>query len=124
MNGSEVFTFTLERVPPLIDAVLQQAGWTLDEVEYFVPHQANLFMLQHLAKRMKVPVEKLVVSLDEFGNTSCASIPLAIGHRLSHQVTTASTNLLMAGFGVGWSWGALAVSCGPMVVPAILELAC
>jgi 3-oxoacyl-[acyl-carrier-protein] synthase-3 len=122
MDGSEVFAFTLREVPGLVNAVLSLAGWKLDQVDAFVPHQANLFMLQHLGKRMKIPTEKLIVSLDEYGNTSSASIPLAMNHRLASRLSTGTENLILAGFGVGWSWGALAVTCGPMAMPDILVL--
>jgi len=122
MKGSEVFTFTLREVPPLIGEVLSLAGWELDQIDAFVPHQANLFMLQHLGKRMKVPPAKLVVSLDEYGNTSSASIPLAMSHRLANRLRSGTENLVLAGFGVGWSWGALALTCGPMAMPEVLEL--
>jgi 3-oxoacyl-[acyl-carrier-protein] synthase-3 len=122
MDGSEVFAFTLREVPSLISEVLSLAGWELDGIDAFVPHQANLFMLQHLAKRMKIPPGKMVVSLDEYGNTSSASIPLAMTHRLADRLRSRTENLILAGFGVGWSWGAVAVTCGPMAIPGVLEL--
>lgn len=122
MDGSEVFAFTLREVPAMIGEVLSLAGWELDQIDAFVPHQANLFMLQHLAKRLKIPAGKMVVSLDEYGNTSSASIPLALTHRLAYRLRTGTEKLVLAGFGVGWSWGALALSCGPMAMPGVLEL--
>ncbi len=122
MEGSEVFAFTLREVPSLIGEVLSLAGWTLEQMDAFVPHQANLFMLQHLSKRLKIPAQKLVVSLDEYGNTSSASVPLAMSHRLAPRLRSGTENLILAGFGVGWSWGALAVTCGPMAMPDILVL--
>jgi len=122
MDGSEVFAFTLREVPGLFNAILSLAGWKLDQMDAFVPHQANLFMLQHLGKRMKIPTEKLIVSLDQYGNTSSASIPLAMNHRLASRLSTGTENLILAGFGVGWSWGALAVTCGPIAMPDILVL--
>jgi 3-oxoacyl-[acyl-carrier-protein] synthase III len=122
MDGSEVFSFTLRRVPSMIKDVLATAGWTLDEVDAVVPHQANLFMLKHLAKRIGIPVEKLVISLDEFGNTSSASIPLALNHRMTQRLTQAPSKLILAGFGVGWSWGAVALTCGPLVMPEIIYM--
>ena len=123
MDGAEVFAFTLRQVPPMIAEVLSESGWTLDEVDAFVPHQANLFMLQHLGKRLKIPAGKLVLSLDEFGNTSSASIPLALSHRLGQPLRYKPMKLVLAGFGVGWSWGAAAVTLGPMVMPEIIYLA-
>jgi 3-oxoacyl-[acyl-carrier-protein] synthase-3 len=122
MEGSEVFAFTLRQVPSLISELLAVSGWHMDQMDAFVPHQANLFMLQHLAKRLKIPAEKMVVSLDKYGNTSSASIPLAMSHRLTPRLRSEATNLILAGFGVGWSWGALAVTCGPMSMPDVLVL--
>jgi 3-oxoacyl-[acyl-carrier-protein] synthase-3 len=122
MNGAEVFTFTLERVPNLVHELLSASGWTQDAVDAFVPHQANLFILQHLFKKMKIAPEKLKLSLDEFGNTSSASIPLTISRRLAERVRTAPTRLVLAGFGVGWSWGAAALTCGPAVMSEIVYM--
>ena len=122
MEGSEVFAFTLREVPTLISDVLSLSGWRLDQMDAFVPHQANLFMLQHLGRRMKIAPEKMVVSLDEYGNTSSASIPLAMCHRLATRLRTGTENLILAGFGVGWSWGALAATCGPMAMPDVVVL--
>jgi 3-oxoacyl-[acyl-carrier-protein] synthase-3 len=80
-------------------------------------------MLKHLAKSMKIPLDKILLSLEDFGNTSSASIPLTVSYRLASKLNTAPMNLLMAGFGVGWSWGAVALTCGPMAVPPIVEIA-
>jgi 3-oxoacyl-[acyl-carrier-protein] synthase-3 len=122
MDGAEVFAFTLKQVPPLMKEILSASGWTLDTLDAFVPHQANLFMLQHLGKRMKLPAGKLILDLEEFGNTSSASIPLALSHQLAPRLRQSPLNLILAGFGVGWSWGAVAATCGPMVMPDILYL--
>ena len=123
MNGAEVFSFTIKRVPKLFRDTLQLAGWDMFNVDAFVPHQANLFMLNHLAKSMKVPHEKMLLSLEEFGNTSSASIPVTVNHRLHSKLNNSRMNLILAGFGVGWSWGAAGVTCGPMIVPPVCEIA-
>lgn len=120
MDGAEVFAFTLREVPPLISGVLEQSKWTRDEVEYFVFHQANKFMLTHLAKSMKLPLPKVPLSLKEYGNTSSASIPLTINAELGETVRTRPLKLLMAGFGVGYSWGACTATLGPMVSPPVI----
>ena len=78
MNGAEVFSFTLKAVPALVRQVLALAGKSMEDLDAFVPHQANRFMLDHLTRRMKIPAEKLVLGLEDFGNTSSASIPLAL----------------------------------------------
>jgi 3-oxoacyl-[acyl-carrier-protein] synthase III len=120
MDGAEIFAFTLREVPPLVQTVLQDAGWSIDDVDAFVFHQANQFMLKHLAKRLKIPGEKFVIAMEEFGNTSSASIPLATSARLADQLRRGALRMVLAGFGVGYSWGAVALTCGPMVMPDIL----
>jgi 3-oxoacyl-[acyl-carrier-protein] synthase-3 len=120
MHGGEVFAFTLRQVPALISELLCVSGWTLDQMDAFVPHQANMFMLQHLSKRLKIPPEKLVINMDEYGNTSSASIPLAMSDRLAPRLRNGTANLILAGFGIGWSWGAVALNCGPMVMPGVM----
>jgi 3-oxoacyl-[acyl-carrier-protein] synthase-3 len=120
MNGAEIFTFTLREVPPLIREVLDVAGWSIDTVDAFVMHQANEFILKYLAKKMKLPAEKMILALEDYGNTSSASIPLAMTHALAGKLRTGSLNLVLAGFGVGFSWGAVTLNCGPMVMPELL----
>lgn len=122
MNGPEVFAFTLREVPSMFSGVMKAASWSMDDLGAFIPHQANLMMLQHLAKRMKIPKEKVVLALEEFGNTSSASVPLALTHGLQNQLRSGPVNTVMAGFGVGWSWGAVAATWGPMVMSDLVLL--
>jgi 3-oxoacyl-[acyl-carrier-protein] synthase III len=122
MDGTEVFAFTIREVPPLISDVLAVSNWTLDEVDYFVFHQANKFMLTHLARSMKLPLPKIPFSLKEYGNTSSASVPITINSQLAEPIRTRPLKLLMAGFGVGYSWGACAASCGPIVAPPVVHV--
>ena len=116
MNGTEIFTFTLREVPPMLRRVLDHAQWTIDDVDAFVFHQANLFILKHLTKRMKLDPDKVPLSIEEFGNTSSASIPLTMTHALSDKLRTKTSNLVLAGFGVGFSWGAVTLTCRPMTI--------
>jgi 3-oxoacyl-[acyl-carrier-protein] synthase-3 len=109
MNGPEIFNFTIREVPVMISAVLQAASWGIDQVDGFVLHQANKFMLDYLAKRMKLPREKVVVALENYGNTSSASIPLALCEALRGRLAQAPAKLVLAGFGVGFSWAAVAI---------------
>jgi 3-oxoacyl-[acyl-carrier-protein] synthase-3 len=121
MNGSEIFGFTLERVPPLLEAILKDSGWTRESTDAFVFHQANRFMLQHLGKAMKLPADKLVLALAEYGNTSSASIPLALTTALGERLSCSTMRLVLAGFGVGFSWAGAAITAGPMVMPPLIE---
>ena len=123
MNGAEVFAFTLREVPPLIDTILAVARWERGSVAHFVFHQANRFMLDYLAKKMKLPADKVPITLAEYGNTSSASIPLTISACLRDALSqAASQKIVLAGFGVGWSWAACATEMGSLVLPPILEV--
>lgn len=122
LNGAEVFAFTLRIVPGLVREMLDFAGLGIDDIDHCVMHQANGFMLEHLRKKTKVPEEKFLVDMKDFGNTSSASIPLAIAHRLGWSLASGTRKLLMAGFGVGWSWGALVADAGPIPTPEVADL--
>jgi 3-oxoacyl-[acyl-carrier-protein] synthase-3 len=122
MNGPEIFTFTLREVQPLVQSTLAAANWRVEDVDAFVFHQANQFMLTHLSKRMKLPAGKVVLALGEYGNTSSASIPLAILHGLRDRARTGPLQLLIAGFGVGFSWGAAALKVDKLVMPKLLKV--
>ena len=122
MDGPEVFTFTLKRVPSMVKSVLEAASCELGDIDAFVFHQANAFMLTHLAKRLKIPAEKFILALANFGNTSSASIPLAlVTSSLRERMTSSPVRLLLAGFGVGFSWAAAILTCGPGVFPEVIE---
>ncbi len=103
MNGGEVFTFTLKTVPPLINNLLQKLNFSSRDIDVCIYHQANLFMLKHLSKKSNLKPEQVAVSIDEYGNTSCASIPVTLCARKQEKYK----NTLLVGFGVGLSWGAV-----------------
>jgi 3-oxoacyl-[acyl-carrier-protein] synthase-3 len=105
MNGNEIFTFTLKKVPELIGEILAKMEWQLDEVNYFIFHQANAFMLNSLRKKLKITPAQFLLALSSFGNTSSASIPLTL---VSNGLNYDNHKMVMAGFGVGYSWGGLA----------------
>lgn len=122
MNGAEIFAFTLREVPPLIASLLERARWGTAEVDHFLFHQANKFMLVHLAKRMGIPEEKLPLVLEHYGNTSSASIPLTVTHCVRETLGQRRLKLVMAGFGAGLSWGGCATEVGPIVAPPLVEV--
>ena len=122
MNGQEVFTFTLKRVSPLVSELLEYSKSQVENVDHFVFHQANEFMLKHLAKKSGIPEEKMPLTMENFGNTSSASIPLTICQKLKDQLATNQTpKLAMFGFGVGLSWGAAMIQ-SPISVIDNIEL--
>lgn len=120
MDGAEIFTLTLREVPNLIKSTLDAAGWSVETADAFVMHQANRFMLQHLTKKMKLPPEKVILALEDYGNTSSASIPLAMTHAMASRLKSNSLNLVLAGFGVGFSWGAVALTCSSIAMPDLV----
>jgi 3-oxoacyl-[acyl-carrier-protein] synthase-3 len=121
LKGPEIFSFTIKRVPPLLEDVLKQASWSREEVDQFVFHQANKFMLDFLRKRMKLPEEKVPLSIEQFGNTSCASIPLTMLLRSSAWLEK-RTKWVMVGFGVGLSWSGVALETDSVTSVPLIEV--
>ncbi|MFK3738285.1 ketoacyl-ACP synthase III [Massilia sp. TN1-12] len=106
MNGAEVFAFSLREVPAAIDALLDKAGLVKDDVDYFVLHQANRFMLDALRKKIGVAPERLPIHIEDVGNTVSSTIPLALMRMREAGQLDAGTRLMLVGFGVGYSWAA------------------
>lgn len=106
MNGPEIFAFTLKSLPPLIHATLDRAHCTLADIDLVVFHQANRFMLTALQKKLAIPPEKFVIDLEDTGNTVSSSIPLALARCQAKGTLREGMRVLLAGFGVGYSWGA------------------
>lgn len=105
MDGAEVFNFTLGTVPKLLISLLAKAQSTIDDVDFALMHQANLFMLNHLQKKAKIPNDKFLVNIDKYGNTSSCSIPLLMCSEMTSLTSTKDLKLVLLGYGVGWSWG-------------------
>lgn len=120
MNGAEVLTFAIQEVPKLVQAIRAQREWSDEDVDGYVFHQASSFMLKTVSRLAKLPLPKVVMQLENYGNTSVASIPLAISAGLGPSLSAAQQRLVLVGFGIGWSWAAAAVEWGPMVMPEIL----
>ncbi len=109
MNGAEVFAFTLRAVPPSVEAVLTQSGLALEQIDLFVFHQANVYLLEHLRQKCRIPREKFVVAMAECGNTVSSSIPMALGQVLVQKRLRNGAKVLLSGFGVGASWASCLV---------------
>ncbi len=116
MDGTQVFAFTLREVPGSLRAALDAAGWTMETIDHLVLHQANAQMIRHLGQKLGVSAERTVVALRDVGNTSSASIPLAIAGALAPPLAAGTCRLLLSGFGVGWSWGSAALAVGPLAM--------
>jgi 3-oxoacyl-[acyl-carrier-protein] synthase-3 len=105
MNGSEIFSFTQENVPIFVDDTLNKNGLGKNDIDLFVFHQANKYMLGFLRKKMKIEEEKFYYCLSNFGNTVSSTIPIALKEALLDKTIKPKNKVLIAGFGVGYSWG-------------------
>ena len=105
MNGSEIFLFTLSAVPKLITNTLLKNDMEKDSIDLFILHQANKFMLDNLKKKAKIEDEKFYIHLEDCGNTVSSTIPIALYHAKKENKLKIENNVLLAGFGVGYSWG-------------------
>ncbi|MET0322760.1 MAG: ketoacyl-ACP synthase III [Duganella sp.] len=120
MDGGEIFNFTLRSIPPLVADLLRLSGRTTDQVDAFLFHQANTFMLKHLIKKSKLPADRAPINMDRYGNTSSASIPLLIGTSLGDGAQ--GKTVAMFGFGVGYSWSAAVLSLDTLRVNRVIEI--
>lgn len=122
MNGLQVFNFALKEVVPNVQNLLAHLQLSVEDFDYFVFHQANLLLNERIRKKLKIPAEKVPYSLKEYGNTNSATIPLTIVSELQNTVTHQKLQLLLAGFGVGLSWGSAVVALDRIVCPPIFEV--
>ncbi|WP_413732625.1 MULTISPECIES: 3-oxoacyl-ACP synthase III family protein [unclassified Shewanella] len=104
MNGGEIFTFTLKTVPASVNALLDKAKMTLDDVDYIIFHQANKFMLDQLRKACRIEESKFLTSYESFGNTVSSTIPLGLIEANKAKLFLKGHKIMLIGFGVGYSW--------------------
>lgn len=104
MNGPEIFNFTLESVPVLVNQVLKKNDLKIQDTGLFIFHQANRYMLNHLKKKIGIPDEKFFLFLEHCGNTVSSTVPIALSEAVRQGKTAKDMNVLLAGFGVGYSW--------------------
>lgn len=107
MNGREVFRHAVQKISSVIEETLVEAGYSASEIDLFVPHQANKRILDGVARKLKVPPEKVVITLDRHGNTSAASIPLALNHAYEEHRIKPGNLVLLEAMGGGFTWGAV-----------------
>ncbi len=105
MNGREVFKFATRVLVSSAEDVLAEVGLTVDDVDVYIPHQANIRIITHAAEKLGVPREKVVVNVDRYGNTSSGSIPLALADAAAAGMIEPGTIVLMTGMGAGLTWG-------------------
>jgi 3-oxoacyl-[acyl-carrier-protein] synthase III len=106
MNGKEVYRFAVQRVPEVIDKALFHANLSVDQIDWLILHQANQRILDAVAQRLNIPAHKVISNLAEYGNTSAASIPLALDEAVQEGKIKAGDIIATSGFGAGLTWGA------------------
>jgi 3-oxoacyl-[acyl-carrier-protein] synthase-3 len=110
MNGAEVMSFSLKEVPRAVDALLEKSGKIKEDIDLFVLHQANKFMLEALRKKLKISSESLPIMVEDCGNTVSSTIPIALYKLKANGQLNSGCNLMLVGFGVGYSWAACLVN--------------
>ena len=106
MSGQEVFRFAVKKVPECIRQVTEKTGTKLETIDWFVLHQANSRIIQSVAKRLGVPEEKFPMNMEQYGNTSAASIPILLDEMNKKGMLQPGQKIILSGFGAGLTWGA------------------
>ena len=105
MDGTQVFRFAVETVPACMDAVLEKAGLTVEDIDFFVFHQANARIIDHVVRKYRIPPEKYYKNIDRYGNTAAASVPLVLSELEEQGRIGHGSRLLLVAFGGGLTWG-------------------
>ena len=106
-NGKEVYKFAVQALPKSFELAAEKIGITKDDIDWFVPHQANIRIIETAAKKLGAPMEKFIVTLDHYGNTSSASIPLALCESIEKGIIKRGQKLALIGFGAGLTYGGI-----------------
>ncbi len=122
LNGMDVFSFGISKAPESINKLLKKFQIDLERIDLFTFHQANLLMNEKIRKKLKLPSEKVLYSLKDFGNTSSATIPLTLITQAKKELETKHLNHIACGFGVGLSWGSVYFETDKIVVSDLVEI--
>lgn len=110
MNGREVFKFATKSVVKSVKKVIEDSGVNPDEIKYVIPHQANTRIVEIISNKLNIPYEKFYINMDRYGNTSSASIPIALNELNEKGLLKRGDKILMTGFGGGMTWGTMLIS--------------
>lgn len=121
MDGMAVFDFVAKRVPKALQQLLDETGKTVQDVDWLVLHQANLYMIKQVAKKIKMDLTKVPLSIQKYGNSSSTTVPLTIASELASALREKTNMILMSGFGAGLSIGTALLSIGPCCCPGVVE---
>jgi len=122
LDGMNVFSFGIKEAPKSVDRLIETFNLDKDKIDYFILHQANLYMNEQIRKKLKLPIEKVPYSLKDFGNTSSAAIPLTLVTQLHEKLKENKFQLIACGFGVGLSWGSIYFTIDHISCPSLVEV--
>lgn len=122
LDGMDVFLFGITKAPKSVKQLCEHFGIDKEGVDIYTFHQANMMMNEMIRKKLKLPIEKVPYCMDEFGNTSCASIPLALVTKERNKLQNESLRHIACGFGVGLSWGSVYFETDKIAVPELIEI--
>ncbi len=105
MDGKEVFKFAVNSMPEAAEAAMQEAGITAQEVDWIIPHQANIRIIENVGKKLNISDEKVIVNIANYGNTSAATIPMALSERMSDGTIKKGDVVVLTAMGAGFTWG-------------------
>ena len=109
MDGREVFKFATKNVIQSLRKVMEEAGVTAEEIKYFIPHQANMRIVEVISKKLQIPFDKFYMNMDRYGNTSSASIPIALNELNEKGLIERGDKIILTGFGGGMTWATMLI---------------
>lgn len=115
MHGPKIFEFTLDVVPRLLKDILSRNNLCMENMDLFVFHQANAYMLEHLRKKLNIPRDKFLVTMDFCGNTVSSTIPIALKEAEKRNILSTLKHVVLVGFGVGYSWAGNIIDCTKII---------
>lgn len=124
MDGMEVFNFVVRSVPKCLDFLMQETKTAAGDYDVLALHQANLFMIRQVAKKMKFPMDKVPTTIQKYGNSSSATIPVTLASELHKRIETENLKVLASGFGAGLSLASVSMELGPCSCPGVVEYEC
>lgn len=105
MDGRAIFKFAVGIIPETVEALLEKSGESLDNIKYIVPHQANMRIVEAASNKLNIPMDRFYINLDRMGNTSAASIPIALSEMVEKKLIERGDKIILVGFGGGLTWG-------------------
>ncbi|WP_294191653.1 ketoacyl-ACP synthase III [uncultured Cloacibacillus sp.] len=124
MDGMEVFNFVVRSVPKCLDFLMHETKTAPEDYDILALHQANLFMIRQVAKKMKFPMDKVPTTIHKFGNSSSATIPVTLASELHERIQAERLKVLASGFGAGLSLASVSMGLGPCCCPGVVEYDC